>query len=227
MPKSFLPPALISIFALGAMAPPACALDLSRYRTFQLGTGLSTIAKQAGLDPSDAKIVHRRPAVIQELEWRPQSLGSSPRSDPQEVTFAFYDGQLFRIVVDYDRYQTEGMTDDDMRAAFLGNYGVSEKLPNPEETTMGAYGDQQQIIARWQDAQYRFELSRSSWGPAFKLVGVLKALEPQVRETIIEAKKLDEQDAPERDAARLAAENATAKAKAAKARLTNKAKFQP
>lgn len=227
MPKSLMPAALISVFTFGALTAPAWAVDLSRYRTFQFGTGLSVVAKQASMDSSEAKVVHLRPVLIQELAWRPQVLGSSPRNDPQEVTFTFYDGRLFRIVVDYDRYQTEGMTDEDMRAAFSGTYGVADKLSNPAERSPGVYGDEQEIIARWQDAQFRFELSRSSYGPTFKLVGVVKTLEASVQAAILEAKRLDERDAPQRDAARLAAEAAAAQAKAAKARLINKPKFQP
>lgn len=227
MRSPFLPGALISMFAFGALAGPAWAIDLSRYRDFQLGTDLSVVARQANVDPSEAKLLHARPALIQELEWRPQVLGSTSRSDPQEVTFTFYDGRLFRVVVDYDSYQTEGMTDEDMLAAFLAHYGISEELSSPAQQTLGVYGDREQIVARWQDARYRFELSRSSYGPTFKLVGVLKTVEAQVDAALLEAKRLDDQEAPQREAARLAAEAAAAKVKAAKARLINKPKFQP
>ncbi len=43
----------------------------SKYRTFRFGTNLPPVAKQAGANPSEVKIIHRRPALIQELEWRP------------------------------------------------------------------------------------------------------------------------------------------------------------
>ena len=81
--------------------------DLSRYRNFELGSHLATVAKQAAADPSQAKVIHSRPALIQELEWRPQPLGASSQTESvQEVLFSFYDGQLFRLKVDYNRYQT-------------------------------------------------------------------------------------------------------------------------
>src|SRR5689334_18675069 len=67
--------------------------DLSKYRNFQLGTDLATVAKQAGVDPSQAKAIHLRPALIQELEWRPRALGpTSQREAAQDVVFGFYNG---------------------------------------------------------------------------------------------------------------------------------------
>ena len=61
--------ALTSFLVFGAISA-VCAADLSKYRDFQLGTDLPTIAKQVGASPSQAKAIHRRPALIQELEWR-------------------------------------------------------------------------------------------------------------------------------------------------------------
>jgi hypothetical protein len=45
--------------------------DPSRYRDFQLGRDLATVSALARIAASDAKTIHLRPAVIQELEWRP------------------------------------------------------------------------------------------------------------------------------------------------------------
>jgi hypothetical protein len=53
-------------------------------------------------------------ALMQELQWRPQPLGTSSQTESaKDVVFSFYEGKLFRIVVDYDRYETEGLTADD------------------------------------------------------------------------------------------------------------------
>ena len=46
--------------------------DFSSYRGMQFGMNLSTAAKQAGTSPTEARIVHPRPAVIQEIDWQPQ-----------------------------------------------------------------------------------------------------------------------------------------------------------
>ena len=67
--------ALTSFLVFGVIPQLQSAGDLSKYRNFQLGTDLSTVAKQTGVNPSEAKVIHRRPALIQELEWRPQPLG--------------------------------------------------------------------------------------------------------------------------------------------------------
>jgi hypothetical protein len=215
--------ALTSFLAFGT----AVGGDFSKYRDFRLGTDLATIAKQTGADPTQAKTIHRRPALIQELSWRPQSPGSSSKTEPQEVVFSFYDGELFRIVVNYDRYETEGLTADDMVEAFSASYGAAVRPTAPAEATPGPYGDRQQVVARWQDPQYCFDLIRSSYGPSFRLTGILKRLEAAAQAAILDAKRLDDQEAPQREAARIASEEETAKAKLDKARLVNKPKFQP
>lgn len=227
MRKHALRSALIPLVVLAAMPVAASAADLSKYRDFQLGADLATVAKQAGVDASEAKVIHRRPALMQELSWRPQTLGSSPKTGPQEVVFSFYDDTLYRIVVNYDRYETEGLTTEDIVAAFAEPYGVAAKPTVPAEATPGPYGDREEILARWQDGQYRFELIRSSFGPSFKLAGVLKKLEAPAQSAALEAKRLDDQEAPQRDAARAASEEEAARVKSEKARLVNKPKFRP
>ncbi len=95
------------------------------------------------------------------------------------------------------------------------------------KTVQGRFGDREEIVAEWQDPHYRFELVRSSYGPSFKLVGFLKKLEAPAQAAVLEAKRLDEQEAPQSDAVRLASEEEAARAKLEKARLVNKAKFRP
>ena len=77
-----------------------------RYRDFELGSNLTAITALTTTPPSQVKIVHARPAVIQAFEWRPRYFsgsGSSPTDPVALVTFNFYNDQLFEIVVDYDR----------------------------------------------------------------------------------------------------------------------------
>ncbi len=219
--------ALASMLAAGVMSAAALAGDLSRYRDFQLGTDLPTVAKQTGTSPSQAKTIHRRPALIQDLEWRPQPLGSSSKAQAAlDVVFSFYNGELFRIVVNYDRYETEGLTTDDLVDAISTTFGMASKPAAPAKAAQGLYGDQQEILARWQDPRYRFDLIRSSYGPSFRLVGVLRDVEVKAQAAVVEARRLDDQEAPQRDAARIADEEAAAKDKLEKARLVNKPKFR-
>lgn len=219
---------LTSFLAFGVMSAVALAADLSRYRNFQLGADLPTIAKQVGAGASQAKAIQSRPALLQELQWRPQPLGSSPHTESvQDVVFSFYNGELYRIAVNYDRYEIEGMTADDLIEAISATYGIAEKPSPPAQAIQGEYGSQEEIVAQWQDSEYCFKLIRSSYGPSFRLVGALKRLQAPAQAAVTEAKRLDDQEAPQRDAARIADEKETERAKLEKSRLLNKAKFRP
>jgi hypothetical protein len=212
----------------GPMSGSTVGADLSRYRKFQLGAELSTVVKQAGAGATDVKVIHRRPALIQELEWRPQSLGAISRVEAaKQVVFSFYDGKLFRIAINYDRYDIEGLTTGDLLDAISATYGKAEKPATPIEMPPGQYGDKEEMLAQWQDSQYCFELIRSSYGPDYKLVGTLKTLREPARSAMLEAARLDAKEAPQREAERIATEDATERIKLEKARLVNKPKFRP
>jgi hypothetical protein len=129
---------------VGAMSAATFAGDLSKYRNFELGSDLATVAKQTAADPSQAKVIHSRPALIQEREWRPQPLGPTAQTEPaQKVVFNFYDGELFRIVVDYDRYETEGLTAADLVDAISATYGLAGKPTTTAKIAPDTYGDQE------------------------------------------------------------------------------------
>jgi len=227
-PKTLSRPALPFFLLAGALLAGALpAADLSRYRKFELGADLSAVAKQAGADLSEAKVIHRRPVLIQEMDWRPQPLGSSQTEPAKAVVFSFYEGRLFRIAVEYDRYETEGLTAGDFVDAISAVYGPATRPVSPANVAPGNYGDPEEILAQWQDSQYRFDLIRSSYGPAFRLVGVMKSLEAPAQAASVEARRLDDQEAPQRDATRTANEEEAARARLEKARLANKPKFRP
>ena len=218
---------LISAIVFGVMPAAAFAADLSSYRNFQFGADLSAVARQTGVTDAQAKIIHRRPALIQELPWRPQSLGATSQAEAaQGVVFSFYNGELFRIVINYDRHDTEGLTPGDLVEAISPTYGIATRPITLAQVEPGRYGDEQEIIARWEDSQYSFDLIRSSYGPSFRLVGVLKRLIAPAEAAVLEAKRLDDQEAPQRDAARIVNEEDAAKAKLEKARASNKPKFR-
>ena len=210
-------------------SPLLSAVDFSRYRSFRIGTDLATIAGQARMDPSQAKVVHRRPALIQELEWRPQPLGPSTQVDTvSEVVFSFYNGELYRLVVNYDRYKTEGLTAEDLIAAISATYGSATRSA-AEIVLPSIYGDNEtlEILARWEDAEYSFNLVRFSHQTSFTLVALSKRLDVLARAAVIEAVRLDAQEAPQREIAlqnRQAEEN---RVQQEKARLANKPGFRP
>ena len=110
--------------------PLIYAQDLSQYRKLQFGMNLLSVAQQTGMKPSEARTIHQRPALIQELEWRPQHFLGDPslKTDPvRELLLSFYSDELFRIVVTYDRYRTEGLTDEDMIEALSAKYGPATR----------------------------------------------------------------------------------------------------
>ena len=107
--------------------PGASASDLSRYREFRLGMSLTAVTQQAAIT-AEARAIHRRPELIQELMWLPAP-SRVPGADAQgdsatKVLFSFYNDQLFRIVVTYDRGRTEGLTPEDVVEAISATYGL-------------------------------------------------------------------------------------------------------
>jgi len=217
-----------TILVFGALAAAAPAADLSKYRSFQLGTDMATAAKQASTDPSHAKVIHSRPALIQELAWNPQPLGASSRTEAaKEVVLSFYNGELYRIAVDYDRYQTEGLTAEDLIEVISGTYGDPTRPTAPMKALPGSYSGQDEVVAVWQDTEYRFDLTRSTYGSTFSLIGVLKRLEAPVQAAIAESKRLDDQEAPQREAERVSKDHDAEQARLEKLRLVNKPKFRP
>jgi len=216
--------------AVPVSAPAMGALDLSRYRNFQFGETLPALAKQAGLELSDAKLIYERPAVMQELEW-PIWLGtgSAPQTDPvKTILFSFYNGELFRIVVNYDRDETEGLTAGDMIEAISAKYGTATKPISTEIafSSSQVYNDSELIIARWEDSQYSFNLYRSTYQPTFGMIAFSKKLDALARAATAEANRLDAQTAPQREIQRQQGEDEKNRESLEKARQENKSNFR-
>jgi hypothetical protein len=216
---------LASLFVFGVMSAAAMGADLAQYRDIQFGTDLSAVAKQVGVSASEAEVIYSRPALVQELKWRPRGLGPSPQAESVDEVI-FYNDELYRIAINYDRYEIEGLTAEDMISAISVTYGTTAKLA-PVGPVQDRYGDQEEVIARWQDPQYRFDLVRSSYGRGFSLIGVMAKLDSSAQAAMLEAKRLDAQEAPQREAARVASEQEAARDKLEKARLVNKPRFRP
>ena len=121
----------ICAIALVSSAPELEGQALSHYRTFALGSTVASVSTLADGGTSAVTMIHQRPALLQDLEWRPShwTSGSTEDStDPvEQILFSFYDDQLFRIVVDYGHDRTEGLTDADMIEAISAVYGTSVK----------------------------------------------------------------------------------------------------
>ena len=216
--------------AVPVPAPVMGALDLSRYRNFQFGETLPALAKQAGLTLSDAKLIHERPAVMQEMEW-PIWLGtgSAPQTDPiKTILFSFYNGELFRIVVNYDRDETEGLTAGDMIEAISAKYGPATKPAGTEIafSSSQVYNESELMIARWEDSQYSFNLYRSTYQPTFGMIAFSKRVDSLARAATLEANRLDAQTAPQREIQRQQGEDEKNRESLEKARQANKRNFR-
>ena len=222
----------LAVLVFGAVLwmPLIEAQDLSRYREYQFGMSLPAVAKQADVKESDANAVYQRPAMIQELQWRPRYLSASPESDPvKDVLFSFYNGELFRMVVNYDPDKTQGLTNEDLVGAISATYGIPIRPAAKTITFSSAqgYSETEKILARWEDAQYSLNLFRSSYPSTFGMVAFSKRLDAIAQLAIINSIRLDQQEAPQREIERQKKEAQENRAMEEKARLANKANFRP
>jgi hypothetical protein len=186
---------------------------------------LTTVAKQADMNPSHATVIHQRPALIQELDcWLLPS-----KADPvNEVLFSFYNSELFRIVVSYDSYKTEGLTDEDVVEAISARYGTANRPAAKVILPLSQVGEaSEEIIARWEDPQYSLSLFRSSDQRNFGMLMFSKRLDVLARTAATEAIRLEEQEAPQRAIELQKKQDEENQAAQAKARLANKDAFRP
>jgi hypothetical protein len=222
---------VISISLAVLSMPLVYAQDLSNYRGFQLGMNLLAVAKQADAKVADANVIYQRPAVIQELQWRPQSsYSASSQGDPvRAVVFCFYNDQLYRIVVNYDPDRTEGLSDQDLIEGISAKYGTPT-MPVAKiisSSPSQVYSDSEKVIARWEDSQYSFNLFRSSYGSAPGMLIFSKRLDSLAQVAIVQAIRLNEQEAPQREIDRQKREDVEKAAAGQKARPGNKTNFRP
>lgn len=196
---------ILCIVVLLLTAPSLRAQDFSKYRHFTLGMSLTKLLERTDQKMTDVKMIHGRPALIQELTWWPPNIpGASPRSDSvEQILFSFYNGELYKISVTYDPSSTAGLTEGDMVKSISAKYGPATIVP-PEiglvaDTT---YDTKQKPVASWEDARYSLNLVRSSFSDVLGLVVFSKRANAQAELAIAEGVKLDEQEGPKREAER-------------------------
>jgi hypothetical protein len=222
---------VISAFWTALSISSIYAQDLSRYRGFQLGMDLSAAAEQADMKPSQAKLIHQRPEKIQELEWRPySSLDATAQADSvKEVLFGFFNGQLYRMVVHYDQHRTEGLTEEDLIESISAKYGTPT-VPVAKVVSSSSsqgIGDSERVIARWEDPENSINLFHFSYYSNFGLLVYSKRLDALAQAAVVEAIRLDRQEAPQRELERQTREDDEKRAAGQKVRPANKAVFRP
>jgi len=205
------------------------AADLSQYREFRLGMDLQSVARLVKSEPSQAKVLHRKPALLQEMEWRPQFLSAnSSQSDPVRAgVFSFYDGALYRALITYNEAKTEGLTPEDLTAALAAVYGPA--TPAAAAIMVASEGIQENasVLAQWEDADSLLRLIRISYRGRIALLLTGKRLASMAEQATLEANRMDQQEAPQRDAARQKQQAEDELIAAAKARVINKPNFRP
>jgi len=222
----------VSALLVGA----ACleAQNLSRYREFQLGSTLAAVQKTSGTMISDVKVIHQRPAVIQELRWRPPAgagATNQPTEPVREAIFTFYNDRLFQIVLDYDRQRTEGLTDADLIDAISHTYGAAILKAAPLRTdvppSMMPPGERTTVVAQWSDAEASLSLVRGTYPTTLRLIIALTSVEALAQTASADALRLDREEAPQRERDRAKKNAEDDRAAAEKARAVNKPLFKP
>jgi hypothetical protein len=195
----------LSLAVLFFAAPILQAQDLSKYREFSLGTNLATVLKHTDRKLADVNTTPGVPSRFQELTWWPPSLpGTSYRTDSvEQVLFSFFNGELYKISVTYDQVSTEGLTTEDMVKSISAKYGPpTSVVPEPASRLSVAYGTQQRPMASWEDSQYSFNLVRTSFTDRFGLVIYSKRVNSDAELALMEAARVEKQEAPAREAER-------------------------
>ncbi len=196
---------ILCFIALFLTATLLRAQDLSKYRHFTLGMSLTRVLERTDQKMADVKPIHGRPAVVQELNWWPPNVpGNSFQSDSvEQILFSFYNGELYKISVTYDQNSTEGLTAEDMVKSISAKYGPPTYVALAiDSATNDRYDVTQKPVASWADAQYSFNLVRSSFSDHLGLIIYSKRVNTEAELAIVEAVKLDAQEGPQREAER-------------------------
>jgi hypothetical protein len=205
--------------------------ELSRYREFELGASVATVTAVTQNAARDLKIVHSRPALLQQLEWRPRYMLGPPQTDRNsigEVVFSFVDDQLFKMSIAYAQDRTSGLTNEDMVDSLTAVYGApSSPSPRTRTTSSAVALDAPVVIAEWRHADTTVVLQRKPYNESFLLVITSLPLDIVARNAQATAAVMDEREAPAREAALLKKRADDERVAAETARSTNKKAFRP
>jgi hypothetical protein len=210
---------------------PFAAADLDQYRDFRLGSSTAAVLKLARqASPGDVKSILLRPVLLQTLAWRPPftSDRGGPRGDPvRRIVFSFLDDRLLKIIVEYERSRTEGLTRNDMVSALSVVYGPQDALLSGGERDGDDALDAAIVIARWRTAETTVSLQRYDYVGEYALVITAMRLEQRARKAQAAAAASDSPGTQARGLALLRILADEAREASAKTRSVNKATFTP
>jgi hypothetical protein len=196
---------ILCFAALILIAPLLGAQDLSKYRGISIGMKLPAVLKQTDQRPADVRSIHQSPALLQELTWWPPMIaGASYQSDNvRQILFAFQNGELYKMSVSYDRSAVEGLTEVDMVKSFAAKYGAPlVPIIDPAAAATAHAGSEDKVIAVWENAQFSFDLVRTSFPTGFGLVIYSKQVNAEAQRATADAVKFEEQQGPQIEADR-------------------------
>ena len=199
----------------------------SRYRSVSIGDSVSVVVASLQMTPGDVAIVHARPAMIQQLTWRPNQFFASKGGPPEalaEMVLTFHLGRLARVVATYDRDRTEGLTSADLHDSFTTTYGTSMLVPTPSGIRSSSAPE---IIGQWGDGETLVVLLREAYPPRIKVTVSSVAADRLLQDAFASGARLDTTEAPTRDMVRRLSEELTQRRRDEQSRLDNKSAFKP
>jgi hypothetical protein len=192
-----------------------------------IGDSVSVVVASLQMAPSDVAIVHARPAMIQQLTWRPNQFFASKAGPPEalaEMVLTFHLGRLARVVATYNRDRTEGLTNADLHDSFTTIYGASMLVPT--QPGVRSSGDPE-IIGQWGDGETLVVLLRETFPRRITVTVSSVAAGHLLRDSLASGARLDTIEAPTRDMVRRASEEQTKRTRDEQSRLDNKSAFKP
>ena len=145
---------IFGLVTLLLAAPILRAQDLSKYRSFTLGTSVATVLKSTDQTIEDVKTVRDDSRLFQELTWWPATFSAAPHhtDSVEQILFSFYKGELYKMSVTYDRHSTEGLTTNDLVNSISAKYGPATSIALAIDSTPDHLSDAP--IASWENPRY-------------------------------------------------------------------------
>jgi hypothetical protein len=199
----------------------------SRYRGVSIGDSVSAVVASLHMTASDVAVLHARPAMIQQLTWRPNQFFMGRTGAPEalaEMVLTFHLGRLARVVATYDRDRTEGLTNADLHGSFTTIYGASMLVPTPSGVRSSS---EPEIIGQWGDGETLVVLLREVYPRRIRLTVSSVAADRLLQAGLASGVRLDTIEAPTRDMVRRLSEELTQQRRDEQSRLDNKSAFKP
>ncbi len=230
-----------ALLALSTFSGGLRAEDLSSYRGLQFGMSPAAAIKQLKGSADAPTTVHTKPMLIQRVEWRPGSTPSSASSyagspaasrarvdvDPvKDGILNFVNGQLYQMIINYDRYRIEGMREDDLVDSISATYGHAAR-PGGEVAFHSIYGETAPLVAQWEDGEYSLALVHTTFESAYSLVLNSKRLNETAQAAIAVSLTTESAEAVRADQARRDKQEDEKREGLEKSRGENKKNFRP